>query len=284
MTEVTYAVSPSWWSSYHNTEGGTEKADRIASEQLYRATTPESPDPETTEYLGYVYSSKGLLSGEGTNAQLPSNALYLKNEDGTYFTVEFGDDAKISLVAERRNLALYVYRSAGEANKYQFSQKTGEILSQEPIRMDAIAISSAEAESNVDIDYNGAIGGKLFVDPRDQEGGLYKINVLGTTLYIIGDDVEDGEVVDASGKTLFMGSGEDRTPWEPDDSYDDMRVVRSSAVVDGSSVARFEVYLSKDAADGIPPEVYKATFDENRVLIEGSFTKLDEAPWQKMKN
>ena len=148
MTTVSNIVAPTWWNLYAAPaydEAGAEARKR--EEKLYRAEVPGAPD--TANYHGYVYAKNGLLRNADGPVEVPSKALYLKHEDGSYFTLDFGDDAKVSLIDKSRNLELYVYVSEGSAERYEFDKGTGNMVGDSPTELNALEVSAIEKKSKV---------------------------------------------------------------------------------------------------------------------------------------
>ena len=130
MPTVANLVTPSWWSAYSTNYTSEGAAARKAEEKLYRADVPDAPSSAT--YKCYVYSNAGLLEGAQGDVAVPDRALYLKHSDGSYFTLDFGDDAKVSLVDSNDDLQLYVYKAAGSAERWDFDKQTGNMVGDEP--------------------------------------------------------------------------------------------------------------------------------------------------------
>ena len=297
MTTVSNLVAPTWWNAYAAGYGDKAEAKQ-ASERLYRAEVPDAPDNAT--YKGYVYAKSGLLAGATGDVAVPDKALYLKHSDGSYFTIDFGDEAKVSLISKNDNHELYVYISEGTAERYEFDKITGNMVGDSPTELNALDISAIEAKLKVDIDFDSKAGASL-VDTLDDGGrsasSLYKLNVLGTDVYAVGRRLNPDKQIDINKHALMQDAD---NLWEPEEEYDTFSVVtRTVTIVDEEAVPevrdpdtgalierarravthneqRYDVYLTldPDPSRNFEGETLRLTFDDSRVLIQDG----DDAP------
>ncbi|MEL0131482.1 MAG: hypothetical protein VW880_08730, partial [Betaproteobacteria bacterium] len=289
MPTVSNLVTPAWWSAYSANYSAPEAAARKAGEKLYRADVPDAPSNAT--YKGYVYASSGLLEGGADNVAVPEKALYLKHSDGSYFTLDFGDNAKISFVDRSENLELYVYTDAGSVDRWDFEKGTGNMVGDAPTELTALEVSTVEAEQKVDIDFDAKLGASISETlSNGGRDGLYKLNVLGTDVYAVASRLSPDRGVDVNDYALMADA---ENLWEPDEDYDDFSLnVRTLTIVDSPAQEavrdadgnvtqravdavthdekRYDVYLtlSPDPATNFEGETLRLTFDDNRVLIE----------------
>ena len=288
MPTVANLSTPTWWNAYATNYSGEQAAARKASEKLYRADVPEAV---TADYKGYVYAASGLLEAGGTVA-VPERALYLKHADGSYFTLDFGDEAKVSLVDKSENLELYVYVTAGSAERWEFDKATGNMIGEDPTELSALEVSTIEKEYKVDIDFDSWTGANVEGNLAGEERGasLYKLNVLGTDVYAVGARLAPERKLDVNDFALMA---DESNLWEPDEDYDHFALnVRTVTIVDtpgqdavvdenGEIVTprvrevthdekRYDVYLTldPDPDTNFEGETLRLTFDDNRVLIE----------------
>ena len=298
MPTVANLSTPTWWNAYATNYSAEDAAARKANEKLYRADIPDAPSD--ANYQGYVYASSGLLTGATGDVAVPSNALYLKHSDGSYFTLDFGDEAKVSFVDKSDNLELYVYVSAGTAERWEFDQDTGNMVGESPTELSALEISTIERSKKVDIDFDAKQGGTLaetLADGGRKDVSLYKLNVLGTDVYGVGSRLSPTKSMDVNDYALMADAD---NLWEPDEEYDNFSVVaRTVTIVDepaqeavldpntGDIIERarravthqeqrYDVYLSldPDPATNFEGETLRLTFDDSRVLIQDG----DDAP------
>ncbi len=292
MTTVSNLVAPTWWNAYSPSYSAEDAEKRQAKEKLYRAEIPGAPD--TADYKGYVYAASGLLTGANGDVAVPKSAVYLKHSDGSYFTLDFGDEAKVSLVDKSDNLELYVYISAGTAERYEFDQATGNMIGESPTELNALEISAIEKQKKVDIDFDAMQGGKLsetLSDGGRKDASLYKLSVLGTDVYAVGSRLSAARGVDVNDYALMADAD---NLWEPEEDYDNFSVVaRTVTIIDepaqeavldpvtGDVIERarravthneqrYDVYLSldPDPATNFEGETLRLTFDDSRVLIQ----------------
>lgn len=296
MPTVANLVTPSWWSAYstnYSTEGATA---RRVQEELYRADVPDAPSSAT--YKGYVYTTAGLLEGASSDVAVPERALYLKHGDGSYFTIDFGDNAKVSLVDSNENLELYVYKAAGSVERWDFDSSTGNMVGNEPTELSALEVSTVEKNTKVDIDFDANLGATISetLASSGKRDSLFKLNVLGTDVYAVGSRLDPSRGIDVNDHALMADAD---NLWEPDEDYDNFSMtVRTLTIVDEPAVDavrdddgnlvsravaavthqenRYDVYLTldPDSSRNFEGETLRLTFDDARVLIETG----DDAP------
>jgi hypothetical protein len=299
MPTVSNLVTPTWWNAYASSGySAQEAAERKAGEKLYRADVPDAPS--TADYKGYVYANSGLLEGASGDVAVPDKALYLKHTDGSYFTLDFGDEAKISLVDRSENLELYVYIDAGSVERWEFDKSTGNMVGDDPTELTALEVSAREQETKVDIDFNSKLGADVSSQLSDgaRTPEMYKLNVLGTDIYAVGSRLDPGRRLDANDYALM--ADDVGTLWEPDEDYDNFALsVRTVTIIDveaqdatydgdgnvltprvreeSHTEKRYDVYLTldPDPATNFEGETLRLTFDDDRVLIDDG---SDDAP------
>lgn len=237
---------------------------------LYKVSLPDAEAGD--DGFAFVYSKAALAN----NAVVPAAGLFLQNGDGSLFSVDLADNSRVSMVAEGKNLALYVYNpaAAGAAEKYTFNATTGISVDGEdqPAALDALAISAAEAKSARDLDGDGGIGAKLVTSGNgngllDTTGGLYRVNVAGQDLYVTGAGLDKATVLDVSKSALLNADG---TYWAPGEEEGVLRIVPT--INAATKATTFEVY----ATNADTQEVTRYKFDANRKLLadEDQATKV----------
>lgn len=233
---------------------------------LYKTSSPD--DPADTSAFTYMYGKKGLAAG----SVVPTSAVYLKNADGTYFSVDFGDTSKVSIVAAAGGLDLYVYSSAGAADKYSFTA-TGLMKGEEAASVDALEVSKQEALTKTDLDQDGVVGARLVATATETEvsgvldatGGLYKVSALGTDMYVVGTGLEKPKtVIDASTSALLNDDG---SLWAPEAEFASLRLFSRKDPT--ANALRYYVYGTSENG-----EVTRYTFNESRKLMVDSAITL----------
>lgn len=231
---------------------------------LYKATLPDSGvtqdeitnTPETIS-TSFVYTAKGMA----TNSAVSSTAVFLKDMDGNYFSL---DADKVSMVASGKNLNLYVYSADGTADKYTFDATSGRLQASTPTNLNAQEFSKEELAANRDLDGNGGVG--AFLDKTanggvlDTVGGLYRVKSLDQDLFVVGVGLDKAKSIDASKSTLLNADG---TFWNPDSSMSTFRAVATTAKAGDKNVTTWSVYGTD--ADG---QVTRFQFDAANKLIE----------------
>lgn len=228
-----------------------------SKDMLYRVTLPDAAQDDSG--FAMVYSKTSLQNGTA----VPATAIFLQNQDGSLFSVDAADDASVSLVAEGKNLSLYVYSpsASGAADRYTFNATTGIATAEDeqPASVDALGISAAEAKSLRDIDGDNAIGAKL-EQTNDSTGGLYKVSVANQNIFTIGTALDKAKVLDVSKSALTNSDG---SYWAPDNSDAQLQVV--SKINKETKTTTYEVY----ATDVNTQEVTRYAFDKDRKLVDG---------------
>jgi len=217
------------------------------------AKLPDSSDDDPS--VGLVYSAKGLTTG----ASVPSTAVYLKDTNGDYFSI---DAEKVSMVASGKELNLYVYQADGTADKYAFNATTGRLISDTPTSLSAIQFSAVEVAANRDLDGNGGIGAKLVKTGEgngvlDSTGGLYRVSSLEQDLWVVGAGLDKSKSIDSSKSTLLNADG---SAWRPEGDFVKFAAVSSTSKTAGTT---WSVYAT-DASG----EVTRFNFDKDRKLVE----------------
>lgn len=224
---------------------------------LYEANLPDASDEDLS--VGLVYSARGL----NENSAVPTAGIYLKDTNGDYFSV---DAQNISLVASGKDLNLFVFQDDGTADKYTFNRSDGQLQSESPEVISALAFSAIEVSAKRDLDSNGGIGAALNKDlgskdngVLDSVGGLFRVSSMGEDLFVVSKGLERAKSIDASTSALMDGDG---NAWRPDGDYLTFAAVASTSKVDGKSVTTWAVYATD--ADG---EVSRFDFDAGRKLV-----------------
>lgn len=218
------------------------------------AKLPDSSDDDPS--VGLVYTAKGLTAG----ASVPSTAVYLKDMNGDYFSI---DTEKVSMVASGKELNLYVYQADGTADKYAFDASTGRLKNDAPTSVSAIEFSGVEVVANRDLDGNGGIGAKLDKTDGaangviDSIGGLYRVSSLDQELWVVSAGLEKAKSIDSSKSTLLNADG---TAWRPEGDFVKYTAVSSTSKTAGTTWA---VYATDANGD-----VTRFNFDKDRKLVD----------------
>ena len=205
--------------------------------KLYRIDVPLSEGAGTGEAL--VYSTSTITNGKAA----PASAIYLKHDDAekSYFSVDRSGNKSLSLVAASAggSMNLYVFSPPGSANgnvgnidKYSFTA-AGELLSETPETLtNPIDIAYEEQQINRDLDGNSMVGAALTTNGvLDKTGSLYKVNVAGQDMFIVGTTVSaKSKMIDVESTVLKTGtadSQESQKAWQPDTAFTSYSAVRS---------------------------------------------------------
>lgn len=224
---------------------------------LYEAKLPDSSEEDIS--TGLVYSAKGLTEGSA----VPSSAVYLKDTEGAYFSLSAD---KISMVASGQDLNLYVYSEDGTADQYTFGVADGKLKNATPTTLDAVAFSAVEASSKRDLDGNTGIGALLSktgpeAGTLDVVGGLFRVQSMGQSLFVVGAGLDKAKAIDASKSTLLTSDGE---VWTPEEGFSSYRATSSSSKdADGKVQTTWTVY----AADA-QGQTTQFKFDADKKLID----------------
>ena len=205
--------------------------------KLYRIDVPLSEGAGSGEAL--VYSTSTLTNGKAA----PASAIYLKNDDAekSYFSVDRSGNKSLSLVASSAGggMNLYVFSppasengNVGNIDKYSFSA-AGELLTETPETLsNPIDIAYAEQQINRDLDGNTTVGGALTTNGvLDKTGSLYKVNVAGQDMFIVGTTVSaKSKMIDVESTVLKTGTldpQDSQKAWQPETAFTSYSAVRS---------------------------------------------------------
>ena len=205
--------------------------------KLYRIDVPLSEGAGSGEAL--VYSTSTITNGKAA----PASAIYLKNADAekSYFSVDRSGNKSLSLVASSLGggMNLYVFSppssenaNVGNIDKYSFSS-AGELLTETPETLsNPIDIAYAEQQINRDLDGNSAVGGALTANGvLDKTGSLYKVNVAGQDMFIVGTTVSaKSKMIDVEStvlKTGLLEPQDSQKAWQPETAFTSYSAVRA---------------------------------------------------------
>ena len=205
--------------------------------KLYRIDVPLSEGAGSGEAL--VYSTSTITNGKAA----PASAIYLKNADTekSYFSVDRSGNKSLSLVASSAGggINLYVFSppasengNVGNIDKYSFSA-AGELLNETPETLsNPIDIAYAEQQINRDLDGNTTVGGALTTNGvLDKTGSLYKVNVAGQDMFIVGTTVSaKSKLIDVESTVLKTGAlepQESQKAWQPETAFTSYSAVRA---------------------------------------------------------
>jgi hypothetical protein len=239
----------------------TRQVDRTGG--LYEAKLPGSESKDDPA-VGLIYSSKGL----NADNNVPSNAVYLKDSNGDYFSV---DADRISMVATGKDLDLYVFQSDGTADRYTFNVSDGKLKTDTPTNLNAVDFSAAEVAAKRDLDGNGGIGALLIKTPSqdqtsgvlDSVGGVFKVSSMGENLFVVGSGLDKSKSIDASKSALLDAQG---NAWRPEEEFTQYTAVSSTSKTNGTT---WSIYATDANGD-----VTRFNFDRDRQLIEDETLKL----------
>ena len=205
--------------------------------KLYRIDVPLSEGAGTGEAL--VYSTASITNGKAA----PASAIYLKNDDPekSYFSIDRTGNKNLSLVASGNSggMNLYVFSppsaengNIGNVDKYSFNA-AGALSSATPTTLtNPIDIAYEEQLINRDLDTNSVIGGALTSDGvLDKTGSLYKVNVAGQNMFIVGTTASaKSKMIDVESSVLKIGTegdADNQKAWQPELAYTSYNAVRS---------------------------------------------------------
>ena len=202
--------------------------------KLYRIDVPLSEGAGAGEAL--VYSTSTVTNGKAA----PASAVFLKHNDtdSSYFSINSTVNKNLSLVASGGNLNLYVFSkpttatgNVGTIDKYTFGND-GVLQSQDSLT-NPLDIAYEEKIANRDLDGNSVVGGALTTDGvLDKTGSLYKVNVAGQEMFIVGTSATaKSKAIDVDNsvlKTGTSGSSEDQKAWQPTAVYTSYSAVKSN--------------------------------------------------------
>lgn len=240
-----------------------------------------------------VYTRTAINSAK----PLSSSAVVLENADGSLFTLNTAN-AKVNLVARNRSIELYVYNPAdnttGQASsvlKYTFD-RAGKLSTDAPVtELKPWEVSAAEISTRRDLDGNGTANGQVVTDQlggklairtgsaadrsaarQEASAGIFKLEVLDQTLFVVGDTIERSRQVNASDKTLLSSDG--LSAWQPDADYEHYRAVKIAAGA-ANNAGGWAVYATQ--VTGNVREITRFEFNANRQLDTTRTAVLSDA-------
>ena len=245
--------------------------------KLYSINVPFSEGAGADEAL--VYSTSAVTNGKAA----PASAVFLTHNDAdsSYFSIGTTINKDLSLVASGGNLNLYVYSrptlatdNVGSIEKYTFTA-AGVLQSQDSLT-NTLDIAYEEKIANRDLDGNTVVGGALTTDGiLDKTGSLYKVNVAGQEMFIVGTSATaKSKSIDVDASVLKTGNSEtpeNQKAWQPEPEayYTSYSAVRSDD--DGWDVFAFQASSYS---------VTQFSFDANNLLkadyAEGQVLKVNE--------
>ena len=253
--------------------------------KLYRIDVPLSEGAGSDEAL--VYSTSTITNGKAA----PASAIYLKNDDTekSYFSVDRSGNKSLSLVVSSAGggMNLYVFSppasengNIGNIDKYSFSA-AGELLSETPETLtNPIDIAYAEQQINRDLDGNSTVGGALATNGvLDKMGSLYKVNVAGQDMFIVGTAVSaKSKIIDVEStvlKTGSVGSPEDQKAWQPAEAFTSYSAVRADD--NGWDIYAFQARSNTVTQFSFDDNnLLKAEFEDGQVLKSTQVAALEK--------
>ena len=243
--------------------------------KLYRIDVPLSEGTGAGEAL--VYSTSTVTNGKAA----PASAVFLTHDDpdSSYFSIDRTVNKNLSLVASGGNLNLYVFSkptsatgNVGSIDKYTFSA-AGVLQSQDSLT-NPLDIAYEEKIANRDLDGNLVVGGALTTDGiLDKTGSLYKVNVAGQEMFIVGTSATaKSKAIDVDSSVLKTGDSEtplEQKAWQPEATYTSYSAVRSD---DGG----WDLFAFQASSNSVT----QFSFDANNLLkaeyAEGQVLKANE--------
>jgi hypothetical protein len=234
--------------------------------KLYKIDIPMSESAVAGEVL--VYSTAALTN----NKPAPNSAVYLRTTDAndSYFSIDRKDNQTLNLVASGDSLNLYVFTkdslqqagSMGHLDKYTFD--AGGVLQSQRSLTNSIEIAREEQSLLVprDLDTNSVVGGKLTATGAlDNIGSLYKVNVAGEDVYIVGTTATSkSKVINVAENALKTNQlDEDGNPkaWLPEGNFASFNAFKNT---DDNT---WDIF----AYNSTLKSVTQFSFDANRVLL-----------------
>jgi hypothetical protein len=215
---------------------------------LYSVQLPDSTS-DTDPGVALIYSSKSLAAptAETLGSVVPTSGITYLNvgssQNSEFFAVA-GDNLR--LVAQGSTLDLYVLLDDGTADKYSFTQGYG---SGESTSVNAIDFSAVEIAAKRDLDGNSTvsgstarIGGNIEAEGNlDTIGGLFRVESLGQSIFVVSPGLEKSKTIDISKTALRNADG---SAWVPDESFSTFKTVfqKGSANTDD----QWHVYATTD--------------------------------------
>jgi len=249
--------------------------------KLYRIDVPLSEGTGAGEAL--IYSTSTVTNGKAA----PASTVFLTHDDldSSYFSIDRTINKNLSLVASGGNLNLYVFSkpataagNVGTIDKYTFG--TNGVLQTQDSLTNPLDIAYEEKIANRDLDGNSVVGGALTTDGvLDKTGSLYKVNVAGQEMFIVGTSATaKSKAIDVENsvlKTVTSGLSGDQKAWQPADDYTSYSAVKSN---DGGwdlfafQASSNSVTLFSFDADNL----LKAEFAEGQVLKASEVASLEK--------
>ena len=253
--------------------------------KLYRIDVPLSEGAGPGEAL--VYSTASITNGKAA----PASAIYLKNDDPekSYFSIDRTGNKSLSLVASGNSggMNLYVFSppssengNVGNLDKYSFNA-AGELSSATPTTLtNPIDIAYEEQLIKRDLDTNLVIGGALTSDGvLDKTGSLYKVNVAGQNMFIVGTTATaKSKTIDVESSVLKTGAVDDadnQKAWQPELAYTSYNAVRSDD--NGWNVFAYQARSNSVTQFSFDSNnLLKAGFEEGQVLKATQVASLEK--------
>ncbi len=253
--------------------------------KLYRIDVPLSEGAGPGEAL--VYSTASITNGKAA----PASAIYLKNDDPekSYFSIDRTGNKNLSLVASGNSggMNLYVFSppstengNIGNVDKYSFNA-AGELSSATPTTLtNPIDVAYEEQLINRDLDTNSVIGGALTSDGvLDKTGSLYKVNVAGQNMFIVGTTASaKSKMIDVESSVLKIGTVDDadnQKAWQPELAYTSYSAVRSDD--SGWNVFAYQARSNTVTQFSFDSNnLLKAGFEEGRLLKATQVASLEK--------
>jgi len=258
--------------------------------KLYKTAIPLSDDTSADTAKALAYSVAALAE----NKVAPANTIYLKNNDteNSYFSIDLTSVPlkKLNLVASTGLLNLYVYTPSSADNsssleKFSFDASNGILeqaqntnpsggtsLNDSLSFINSISIANEEIVANRDLDNNGSIGAALdsTTGTLDKTGALYKVNVAGQDMFLIGGNITGkSKSINVNATVLKVESpdiGVGEIAWQPPDpAYDFYTSVKAA---NGNG---WEVFAVREPIDGVTTNkvITQFSFNENNLLKPG---------------
>lgn len=232
--------------------------------KLYKIDVPLSENSGSGEAL--VYSTSSLAN----NKPAPASAIYLRSTEAedSYFSITRTESQKLNLVASGGNLNLYVYTppdtqltgNTGHVDKYTFD--AAGVLQEQSSLTNSIEIAREEQSLTVsrDLDANSVVGGTLSTTGiLDKIGSLYKVNVAGEDVFIVGTTATiKSKVINVAENALKTEQfDEDGKPkaWQPEGTFNSYNAFKN---VDNS----WDIFAYTDSQKSVT----QFSFDANKVL------------------
>lgn len=243
--------------------------------KLYKIDLPGSASSADGEAL--VYSATTIAN----NKLAPASAIYLTTTDAadSYFSFNRAENQSLNLVASGDGLNLYVYTpenkqepgSTGHLDKYSFDS-TGVLIGESSLT-NSIEIAREEQSLSIprDLDANSVVGGKLSATGSlDKIGSLYKVNVAGEDLFVVGTaPTTKSKVINVADNVLKSNESDgDNNPkaWQPEGIFNSYNAFKNTLdnswdIFAFNATQKSVTQFSFDA-----DKVLKSEFKDGRVL------------------